>query len=238
MRSLLSPAVAGLVLLAVSSPVLADTALDRNSAVAAKAPRGELARVDLKDPAPRSRGAKNQSTGELERIIAAYNAAINSNPKDDDAYFHRGIANFYAGSLSKALADMSKANELDPTYPYYAIWLDILGQHGNLPSPLAQATAQFDMGKWPAPLVRLYLGETTPDAVLAAAEDRDPVTKQGQVCEANFYIGQLALRQGSKEEAVRRFRLAAQNCPGDFVEEPAAGAELRALTVELRALTP
>jgi lipoprotein NlpI len=230
MRSLLSPAAAGLVLLAVNSPVLADTALDRASGSAAKPAHSELARIDLKDPAPRSRGPKKQSTAELERIIAAYNAAITFDPKDDDAYFHRGIANYYAGSLPKALADMSKANELDPTYPYYAIWLDILGQRGNQPSPLAQARSQFDMNKWPAPLVSLYLGEATPEAVLAAAEDRDPATKQGQVCEANFYIGELALRQGAREEAVHRFRLAAQNCPGDFVEEPAAGAELRALT--------
>jgi lipoprotein NlpI len=231
MRSLLSPAAAGLLFLAINSPVLADTALDRSSAGAAKVPHSELARIELQDPAPRSsRGAKNQSTAELARIIAAYNAAISFDPKDDDAYFHRAIANYYAGSLPKALADMSKAKELDPTYPYYAIWLDILGQRGNVPSPLAQATSQFDMSKWPAPLVSLYLGETTPEAVLAAAEDRDPATKQGQICEANFYIGELALRRGAKEEAAQRFRLAAQNCPGDFVEEPAAGAELRALT--------
>jgi lipoprotein NlpI len=125
---------------------------------------------------------------------------------------------------------MSKANELDPKYPYYALWLDILARRGNLPSQLAQSTAQFDMNEWPAPLIRLYLGETTPQAVLAAAEDPDPATTNGQLCEANFYIGELALRQDANEEAVHRFRLAADNCPGDFVEEPAAGAELRALT--------
>jgi lipoprotein NlpI len=229
MRALISPA-AALVLLAINTPVLAATALERTDAGIAKAPRGELARFDPHVPAPRRGGPKGQSTAELERIIAAYNAAINFDPKDDDAYFHRGIANFYAGSLAKALADMSKANELDPKYPYYALWLDILARRGNLPSQLAQSTAQFDMNKWPAPLIRLYLGETTPQAVLAAAEDPDPATTNGQLCEANFYIGELALRQDANEEAVHRFRLAADNCPGDFVEEPAAGAELRALT--------
>jgi lipoprotein NlpI len=228
MRSSFPPR-AVLLLLAFSSPALADTALDRNSVGSARAPHSELVPIDLKDPAPR-RGAKTPSTNELERIIAAYNQAIGFDPQDDDAYFHRGIANYYAGYLPKALADISKANELDPKYPYYALWLDILNQRGNLPSQLGQSTAQFDMSKWPAPLVRLYLGEATPEAVLAAAEDRDPATKQAQVCEANFYIGKLALRQGAKQEAARRFRLAVDNCPRDFVEEPAAGAELRALT--------
>lgn len=237
MRALVSPAavlVLVLVLLAINNPARAATALERtdagSAAGSAKAPHGELARAYPHDPAPRRNGAKGRSTAELERVIAAYDAAINFDPKDDDAYFHRGIANFYAGSLAKALADMSKASELDPKYPYYALWLDILAKRGNLPSPLAQSAAQFDMNRWPAPLIRLYLGETTPQAVFAAAEDPDPATANGQLCEANFYVGELALRQDAKEEAVRRFRLAVDNCPGDFVEEPAAGAELRTLT--------
>ena len=229
MRALNSSA-AVLIFLAINSPVLAATAPDRTGGGSAKAPHAELARFDPHGPALRRGGAKGQSTAELERIIAVYNAAINFDPKDDDAYFHRGIANFYAGSLAKALADMSKASELDPRYPYYALWLDILAKRGNLPSQLAQSTVQFDMNKWPAPVIRLYLGETTPQAVLAAAADPDPATRKGQLCEANFYIAELALRQDAKEEAVHHFRLAADNCPGDFVEEPAADAELRALT--------
>jgi hypothetical protein len=35
--------------------------------------------------------------------------------------------------------------------------------------------------------------------------------RMSQVCEANFYSGELALRLGTKDEAVRLFRLAASN---------------------------
>ena len=48
------------------------------------------------------------------------------------------------------------------------------------------------MPTWPAPVVRLFLGYLSPAETLAAAEDKDPNTKQGQVCEANFYSGELA----------------------------------------------
>ncbi|MBV9861799.1 MAG: hypothetical protein JO267_06595 [Alphaproteobacteria bacterium] len=36
-------------------------------------------------------------------------------------------------------------------------------------SELAAHTAQLDMSRWPAPIVRLYLGQATLDEVLAAA---------------------------------------------------------------------
>jgi lipoprotein NlpI len=65
--------------------------------------------------------------------------------------------------------------------------------------------------------------------VLAAADDPNPITKQGQVCEANFFSGELALLQGSKQEAARLFRLAADGCPKDIIEWVAANAELKAL---------
>ena len=94
---------------------------------------------------------------------------------------------------------------------------------------LSQAISTIDMTKWPAPVIRMFLGQMTPAAVLAAADDPDATKKKGQVCEANFYSGELALRQGAKDEATRLFRLAASDCPKDFIEWPAANAELKSL---------
>ena len=81
-----------------------------------------------------------------------------------------------------------------------------------MPSRFAQASMQIDMTEWPAPIIRLYLGQMTPEAVLAAADDPDVNTKKRQVCDANFFIGELALQRGAKDEAVRLFRLAAAGC--------------------------
>ena len=76
----------------------------------------------------------------------------------------------------------------------------------------------------------MFLGETTPaDVLAAAANDPDPVTRNGQLCEAHFYSGQYALQQGDKPEATRLFRLAAAGCSHEFVEGAAANSELAAL---------
>ena len=83
------------------------------------------------------------------------------------------------------------------------------------------------MTKWPAPVIYLYLGQLSRADLLAAADDPNPHTKKGQVCEANFYTGELELQQGAKEEATRLFRLAAADCPKSFREWAAAEAELR-----------
>ena len=99
-----------------------------------------------------------------------------------------------------------------PNCAYAALWLDIVDRRSNLPSRLAQAETQIDMTTWPAPVIRLYLGQITPEAVLAAAENPDADTRKRQVCEANFFIGELALQRDAKDEAVRRFRLAAADC--------------------------
>ena len=194
----------------------------------------QMARLDPKGPDARhGDNSRDQAKNELYQLIVYYNTAIRKDPKDDDAYFHRGIAKFFAGALVPARADVVQANKLDPKYPYYPLWIDIIDKraNANAPSGLQQAIGQVDMTKWPAPVIHMFLGESTPAAVLAAADDRDPKTKLGQVCEANFYSGELALQQGDKQEAARLFQVAAKSCPREFVEGPAAKDELTALDV-------
>jgi lipoprotein NlpI len=230
-----SATVIATVLLGAASPALADRGADAGALHAKGEPgiaRIETVRLDSKDPvAPRNRSAKDQAKSDLNQIIVYYDSAIKHDPKDDDAYFHRGLAKFYAGAVPQALADLSQASKLDPQYAYYPLWIDIIDKRGNLPSNLPQALSKIDMTKWPAPVIRMFLGQTTPEVVLAAADDPDATTKRGQVCEANFYSGELALQQGAKEEAKRLFRLAAAGCPHEFAESPSASAELEALDV-------
>jgi lipoprotein NlpI len=104
-----------------------------------------------------------------------------------------------------------------------------LDKRGNQPSRLAQAVTQIDMTKWPAPIMRLYLGQMTAAQVLDAARNPNAKTEAGQVCEANFYTGELALQRRDTALATRLFRLAAAGCPKDFAEWSAARAELTGL---------
>jgi lipoprotein NlpI len=143
-----------------------------------------------------NRGQAYKNKGEFDHAVADYTEAIRLNPKFMQAYFYRGLANLYASSLPKALADLNQASALNPKYAYAALWLDIVGQRSNVPSRLSEATSTVDMAAWPAPVIRMFLGQMTSAAVLAAADDPDGTKKKGQVCEANFYGAELALRTG------------------------------------------
>jgi lipoprotein NlpI len=202
-----------------------------DGAIAARTGYIQMARLDTKAPDVHNSRDSNKelSKSDLNQVISFYNTAIKHDPKDDDAYFHRGVAKYFAGALPQAMADLTQASKIDPTYAYYALWIDIVDKRNNAASRLSKTVAHLDMTKWPAPLVHMFLGETTPQAVLAAADDRDATTKAGQLCEANFYIGELALQQGDKAEAARLFKLAAAGCPNEFVEGPSANAELEAI---------
>jgi tetratricopeptide (TPR) repeat protein len=179
-----------------------------------------------------SRGNALYAKDDYEHAIADYTEVIKIDPKGVSApwaYYSRGRLELYTGELSKARNDLDQARELNPKDAYTALWLDIANKRSNLPSQLSDAVTQIDMTKWPAPVISLYRGSLTAVDVLAAAKAADVKTTNDQVCEANFFTGELALLQGAKEEATRLFKLAAADCPKRFVEWPAANAELKAL---------
>jgi lipoprotein NlpI len=167
--------------------------------------------------------------GDYARAIADYNEEIQVDPKNSRSFLHRAMANLYGGSPAKAMTDLTQSVALDGKYAYAALWLDVLDKRINLPSQLAETTKQIDMTKWPAAIIRLYLGQLTPEATLAAADDADPHTKESQVCEANFFSGELALLRGAKDEATLLFRQASAGCPKVLLEYSSAVAELKAL---------
>jgi lipoprotein NlpI len=169
--------------------------------------------------------------GDSDRAIVDYGDAIRLSPKNDVFYARRGRAYLYSGNPAKALADMNQATELDPTDADEALWLEIVGQRSAAPSRLSQSISKIDMTVWPAPAIRLFLGQLTPAAMLAAADDPDPAKKKKQFCKADFYGAELSLIKGSKDEAIRQFRLALSDCSRDLVEFTAAQDELKALKV-------
>lgn len=177
------------------------------------------------------RGDAYATKQDYDRAVADYSQAIEIAPKEATSLQSRGIVRLHKGDLANALADLNQATQLDPKDAYIALWLDIVNGRSNLASRLPQAIAQLDMAKWPAPLIRLYMGQMTPEAALAAADDPSESKKKRQVCEANFYSGELALQQGAKDRAARLFRLAAADCSKRGVESWSSNAELKTLGI-------
>jgi tetratricopeptide (TPR) repeat protein len=151
------------------------------------------------------------SKGDREHAVADYSEAIRLNPTDPDPLFNRGRLYIYSDAISMAVADLTKATELEPRYAYAALWLDIADARAKAASTLSERTAKLDMARWPAPIVRMFLGQTTSAEVLAAAADPNAALQTGQVCEANFYSGEWALRQGKKDAATPLFENAARD---------------------------
>jgi lipoprotein NlpI len=173
------------------------------------------------------RGMAHFTKGENAQAIADYTTAID---RDGGKTFvgqlglvARGLALIYSGAPDKAQADLKRAVELNPKEPFFALFLHIAEVRTHAVQSLPAAVPGLDMTKWPAPAIRIFLGQGTPEEVLAV--------KGGEVttCEANYLVGQFMLFQGKQEEAIRLFRKAQTDCPRYILERVAAGAALRSL---------
>jgi lipoprotein NlpI len=173
------------------------------------------------------RGSVSYIMGNNPGALEDFTKSIRLDPDNAAAYFNRGVAYFVIGGrIADAEADFRTATALNPKDAYAALWLDLAERRNNVPSHLAQAAKQLDIVAWPAPVVREFLGELSADQTLAAAFNNDPKTKLGQTCEANFYSGEFALLKKNRPEALRLLRLAASDCPRNFIESTGAIAEL------------
>ena len=184
------------------------------------------------------RGNAYEAKGEFERALVDFNTVIRLHPEYVLGYLERGRINLYCGLFENAQTDFEHAISMDSTSAYAPLWLELARRRNNLPSHLAEATEQLDVTQWPAPVLRLYLGQATPVAVLAAANDANPATQRGQICEANFFIAEWMLLHGGTEDALPLFRSAVSDCPRNYLEWSAANAELLRLGSQMRSVHP
>jgi lipoprotein NlpI len=171
--------------------------------------------------------------GEADRAIADYTAALKYNRRNVNAYIARGALYLAGGQAAKAQADMKLAARLERRNAYAVLWQDIAERRGKHKSVLAKGARGLDMKAWPAPVIRLFAGQSKPDEVAAAADNPNPAMKEAHVCEASFYSGQFALINGHRDEAVKLFQAAAKDCPRGFIEGIVAAAELKGLGEKL-----
>jgi len=177
-----------------------------------------------------NRGLIWRAKGVVDLAIDDFDKAISLDPQFEIVYFNRALTNLYeGGGPPKALGDFNQARELDPEDPYFALWNDIVRQRAGLSSVLAETVTNADMTNWPAPILRLFVGQLTSAEVLVVASDFDSRGSKVALCEANFYSAMFALRQRREEEARKLYKTAADLCRSGSIEWYAANAELRQL---------
>ena len=176
------------------------------------------------------RGLAWRAKAKVDRAFDDFDNAIRLDPQLDFAYFNRGLINLYGErGPAKALADFSRASELQPQNAYFALWTDVVRQRLGMPSVLLQTTATTDMRSWPAPVLRMFLGELSPPDLLVAGEDAQSKGIRTALCEAHFYSAVLALRHPKDAQLRRRSQMVADRCPLASVEWYAANYEFHHL---------
>jgi tetratricopeptide (TPR) repeat protein len=172
-----------------------------------------------------ARGDFYSARGDYDRALVDYDKAIESEPDDLAAYSNRALARFYKGEFAKAIDDFVHVTGAQANaYPMLLLYLSRAhaGRKDATPE-LAKSLDKLKASDWPYPVVELYLGRKTADAVLAAA------TTPGQKCEAQFYIGEWQLTRDAKPAAQKALQTAIDTCPKDFVEYRGAVEELKRL---------
>lgn len=171
-----------------------------------------------------------QRVGEYALAVTDLDELVRRFPLSADAHRDRGVAYLLWGHLDEAQRDISRAVELNPRGYYDVIWLYIARAKAGAKAEheLAKNAAALNMTKWPAPVIQMFLGKTTPDAVLQAAADKDPDKSAKQQCQANFYIAEYQAFHGRRDEAWKNFRLAGETCnPNYFLYVKSAHEELK-----------
>jgi lipoprotein NlpI len=194
------------------------------------ADEGLAIRLDPKAPAGYNiRGTALLHSGEFDKALADFDTSLQMNAGQDHVLMDRGLAWFAKSDYAQAQEDFAQAGKLKPAYAYYAIMAEIAGQHVSSPTRLPEAVAHLDMAAWPAPIVRMFLGQTAQTSVLAEAENAPPGQVTGRVCEADFYAAEYAIGQGGTQDAIRLLRLAGSVCPKSYIESFAVPIELKRL---------
>lgn len=124
-----------------------------------------------------------------------------------DAYVAAGMSSFYLGRYDDASSQFARAADLagPSELPYALIWL-VMSERRLGRSPVVAVQrhrARLDSG-WPSEAVSFVLGEGGAEALLGAAR-RDEKERRLRLCEAYFYLGQIALLDGRTQEARRWF---------------------------------
>jgi lipoprotein NlpI len=189
-------------------------------------------------------GEVELAQGDVMQALASYEASLairerlatsdpgNAQWQRDLARIQRQLAHakIYADRPAAAADDLVAALKVQPADAYAVIWLYIArlrnGQDGK--AELALNAGGIDRSRWPWPVVALFLGRETPEALRRAASLADsPKQRDGRACEADFYLAIHDLEIGESAGARTLLESAAQRCPPTFAEATAARLELQ-----------
>ena len=166
--------------------------------------------------------------GRYDQAIESFDQALRLKPDLLYASLWRAQVLFELARFSDAAGALGPLADAYPELPEVALWFTLAQRRaGNrADETLKSRTQQLNLEIWPGPVVRLYLGQISRDAVQAAAGDADPKIAKRQSCQAAFYIAELDLVSGQKEAARPEFQHAIDTCRKGYAFARMAKAEM------------
>jgi len=184
---------------------------------------GDLQGLYLRSSTQACVGEYSAAESDLTEVIAAR--------PEPGAYSNRGIVRWRMNHFSGAADDFGHVVGLQPGNAYAVLWLELSRARGSaLDLKVGEHDLrQLDSNDWPAPLIKMFLGDAKPDDMTAAATHGDSGKIAGQQCEADFYVAEWWLARNDATAAKPLLESASQNCPKNFVEYSNARFELSVL---------
>ena len=139
-----------------------------------------------------------------------------------------GIINWQIGEIGDAEDNFSYEASHGPNTVYAWLWYTLAEVRLGKTVP-RRSLPDFDKTAWPAPIISFFLGDMAQDAVFTAAQQGDIDATKGQICEANFYIGEWLLQHHDEAGAKPLMAKAASDCPTSFIEWSPAQTDLAGL---------
>lgn len=168
------------------------------------------------------RGTVLLAKGETKRGMDDYAQSVALNAEESPEF--AAHAAFYLGRYAEAATYFGEVVEPDP---YDAFFHYLSRRHAGRDDAAEVFDAVAPQLKgWQDQVARYFQGKSSKAALLQAAADPDPRIAEWQRCEAEFYIGEMELIAGSKDEGRQRLETAVKICPNDFLEMIGARAEL------------
>ena len=167
----------------------------------------------------------------LPDAVGAFDRAIQYGmpPSNAEFYLRRAVVKLYLNDAT-AVEDAAAAVKIAPADGDNVLWLHLIRNraHQDDAAEFAANRQALDGSQWPAPVIAFYGGVMSADQVLSAAAAAEQ-ERRNHVCEADFFVGFYQAGNGAAAEARPLLQSAAQDCPNDFLERPAATLELQRL---------
>jgi lipoprotein NlpI/V8-like Glu-specific endopeptidase len=174
------------------------------------------------------------SENRMPEAISDFNHAIALLPQSGAYFANRATARLIDGDEKRAIEDFRLAVKYDPEEPFVRLLLFIAqaraGQQEDAKGALAAYAESHGSADWPRPIVDLFLGKGSPDAVEKAAKvARERKDEAGQRFDADFYLGQWALLSGDEAAAAQRLKSVYDSSMREYLEFDIARADLDSL---------